>query len=154
MKKTMARRRLLQGALILPMGMSMPSVAEESEWRRQQVAAAIAEVFGPNRSVQAGKVQVSVPAISENGYSVPIAVAVDSPMTLEDHVRRIAIISEANPLTVIAQFELGPRAALAKVSTRVRLADSQRIYAVAEMNDGTLWRGYGHSIVTLAACVI
>jgi len=57
-------------------------------------------------------------------------------------------------LAVIAQFELGPQAALAKVNTRIRLADSQRVYALAEMNDGTLWTGYGHSIVTLAACVI
>ena len=108
----------------------------------------------PNRTVRADKVQVRVPAISENGYSVPVAVEVDSPMTRDDHVRRIAVVSEANPLAVIAQFELGPQAALAKVNTRIRLADSQRVYAVAEMNDGTLWTGYGHSIVTLAACVI
>ena len=53
------------------------------------------------------------------------------------------MVSEANPLAVIAQFELGPQAALAKVSTRIRLADSQRVYAVAEMNDGALWTGYG-----------
>ena len=154
MKKTVARRRFLQGALILPMGWLMPSAAAESQARRQQVAAAITEVFGPNRTARAGKVQVKVPAISENGYSVPVAVEVDSPMTRDDHVRRIAVVSEANPLAVIAQFELGPQAALARVNTRIRLADSQRVYAVAEMNDGTLWTGYGHSIVTLAACVI
>ena len=73
------------------------------------MAAAIAEVFGPNRTARAGKVQVKVPAISENGYSVPVAVEVDSPMTRDDHVRRIAVVSEANPLAVIAQFELGPQ---------------------------------------------
>ena len=61
-----------------------------------------------------------MPAISENGYSVPVAVEeVDSPMTRDDHVRRIAVVSEANPLAVIAQFELGPQAALAKVNTHV-----------------------------------
>ena len=58
MKKTVARRRFLQGALILPMGWVMPSAAAESQARRQQVAAAIAEVFGPNRTARAGKVQV------------------------------------------------------------------------------------------------
>ncbi|MEC8620374.1 MAG: thiosulfate oxidation carrier protein SoxY, partial [Pseudomonadota bacterium] len=81
MKKTVARRRFLQGALILPVGWVMPSAAAETLARRQQVAAAIAEVFGPNRTARAGKVQVRVPAISENGYSVPVAVEVDSPMT-------------------------------------------------------------------------
>ena len=154
MKKKVARRRLMQGALILPLAWMIPSAAAETQARRQQVTAAIAAVFGPNRTVRAGKVQVRVPAISENGYSVPVAVEVDSPMTRDDHVRQIAVVSEANPLAVIAQFELGPQAALARVNTRVRLADSQRVYAVAEMNNGTLWTGYGHSIVTLAACVI
>ncbi len=154
MKMKLRRRQFLQGALTLPIALGAPHVAAESEARRRQVATAIAQVFGPNRTVQAGKVQVIVPAISENGYSVPVAVEVDSPMTREDHVRRLVVVSEANPLAVIAQFDLGPLAGLARVNTRVRLADSQRIYAVAEMNDGTLWTGYDHSIVTLAACVI
>lgn len=154
MKMKLRRRQFLQGALTLPIALGASHVAAESEARRRQVATAIAQVFGPNRTVRAGKVQVIVPAISENGYSVPVAVEVDSPMTREDHVRRLVVVSEANPLAVIAQFDLGPLAGLARVNTRVRLADSQRIYAVAEMNDGTLWTGYDHSIVTLAACVI
>ena len=154
MNTKLPRRRFLQGALILSAGTSIPSFADETLARRQQVNAAVAEIFGAQKTVQAGRVQVTVPAISENGYSVPLAVQVDSPMTQDDHVRQILLVSEANPLAVIAQFELGPRAGLASLNTRIRLADSQRIYAIAEMNDGTLWSGFGHSIVTLAACVI
>ena len=144
----------MQAAVALPVSGLLPTAAAEVEAGRQQVEQAITEFFGEERRVQSGRVTVSVPAISENGYSVPLSVAVDSPMTADDYVRRLLVVSQSNPLPIIANFELGPKAGLAQVSTRIRLADSQRIYAIAEMHDGALWSGYGHSVVTLAACVI
>ena len=101
---------------------------------------AINDFFGEECRVQSGRVTVSVPAISENGYSVPLSVAVDSPMTADDYVRRLLVVSQSNPLPIIESFELGPKAGLAQISTRIRLADSQRIYAIAEMHDGALVR--------------
>lgn len=154
MKRDLPRRRFLQAAVALPASGLLSTAAADAEAGRQQVALAIAEFFGSDRKVQNGRVAVSVPAISENGYSVPLSVAVDSPMTADDYVRRVLVVSQSNPLPIIASFELGPRAGLAKISTRIRLADSQRIYAIAEMHDGALWSGYGYSVVTLAACVI
>ena len=97
---------------------------------------------------------VELPPISENGYSVPLSVAVESPMTETDHVVRIAVFAEKNPLPDVARFELGPNAGVAHVRTRIRLGDSQRIRAIAEMSDGSLWTGYAFTIVTLAACVL
>jgi sulfur-oxidizing protein SoxY len=114
---------------------------------------AVAEVFGL-KSVAEGPVTVTIPPISENGYTVPIRVEVDSPMTPENHVRRIAIFAEENPIAHIATFELGPDAGRAIVETRIRMGGSQRIRAVAELSDGTLISGYDFSIVTLAACVV
>ena len=114
---------------------------------------AVAEVFGL-RAVTEGPVTVTIPPISENGYTVPIRVEVDSPMTPEDHVRRIGIFAEENPIAHIATFELGPDAGRAVVETRIRMGGSQRIRAVAELSDGTLISGYDFSIVTLAACVV
>ena len=97
---------------------------------------------------------LKVPPISENGYSVPLMVEVDSPMTPEDHVLRIALFAEENPLPDIARFELGPRAGRARVQTRIRMGGSQKIRAIAEMSDGSLWGTETFSIVTLAACVV
>ena len=154
MNQNLPRRRFLQAAVALPVSGLLPTAAAEAEAGRQQVEQAITEFFGEERRVQSGRVTVSVPAISENGYSVPLSVAVDSPMTADDYVRRVLVVSQSNPLPIIASFELGPKAGLAQVSTRIRLADSQRIYAIAEMHDGALWSGYGYSVVTLAACVI
>ncbi len=114
---------------------------------------AIAEVFGL-KAVTEGPVTVTIPPISENGYTVPLKVEVDSPMTPDNHVRRIGIFAEENPIAHIATFDLGPDAGRAVVETRIRMGGSQRIRAVAELSDGTLISGHDFSIVTLAACVV
>ena len=154
MNRNLPRRRFLQAAVALQASGLLSSAAADADAGRRQVEQAIADFFGAGRSAQNGRVTVSVPAISENGYSVPLSLAVDSPMTADDYVRRVLVVSQSNPLPIVASFELGPKAGLAQMSTRIRLADSQRIYGIAEMHDGNLWSGYGHSIVTLAACVI
>ncbi len=124
------------------------AVADEAEMQ-----AAIAEAF-PGRTVQDGRVSLHLPPISENGYSVPLTVHVDSPMSELDHVTQIAIFSPRNPLANIVRFKLGPRAGRAEVQTRIRLSGTQTLTAIAETNDGQLWRGTAETVVTLAACVI
>jgi sulfur-oxidizing protein SoxY len=74
-------------------------------------------------------------------------------MAAADHVAAIAIFNEKNPQTDVAVFILGPRAGKAEVSTRIRLATSQRLIAVARMNDGSCWSKSVDVIVTLAACI-
>ncbi len=103
--------------------------------------------------VQSGKVTLEIAALVENGNGVPITVAVDSPMTAANHVTAIAIFNERNPERDVARFRLGPRAGKARVATRIRLATSQRLVAVAQMNDGTYWSGNADVLVTLAACI-
>jgi sulfur-oxidizing protein SoxY len=117
-----------------------------------EVQRSIAALFG-DRPVKTGRVTLDVPPISENGYSVPLTVEVESPMTAGDHVLRIAIFAEENPLPDVARFELGPRTGRARIQTRIRLGGSQKIRAIAEMSDGSLWGTDTFSIVTLAACV-
>lgn len=103
--------------------------------------------------VNDGRVRLEVPPLVENGNAVGVTVAADSPMTPEDHVRRIALFNEKNPQADIAVFRMGPRAGLARVSTRIRLATSQTVVAVAEMSDGSFWSSKASVIVTLAACI-
>ena len=91
--------------------------------------------------------------LSENGNSVNLSVEVDSPMTEDDHVTSIQVFSPENPLPDVLKVYLGPRAGRARVTTRMRMADSQTVTAIAEMNDGSLWSGTGKTIVTIAACV-
>ncbi|MEQ9315907.1 MAG: thiosulfate oxidation carrier protein SoxY [Henriciella sp.] len=114
---------------------------------------AIRELFGDGE-LKESKVTVKLPPIAENGNSVAITVSVDSPMTERNHVKRIAIISPRNPVAEIAEFQLGPRAGKAEVSTRIRMAGTQTMRAVAEMSDGSLHIGKASTVVTLAACLM
>jgi sulfur-oxidizing protein SoxY len=100
-----------------------------------------------------GKVTLELPPLSENGHVVPLRVAVTSPMTQADHVRAIHVFTEKNPQPYVASFRLGPRAGRAVVNTRVRLADTQSVTAIAEMSDGSWWTTSAHVVVTLAACL-
>ena len=107
-----------------------------------------------SRPVPADTFQAWIPPLAENGNSVPLSISVDSPMTETDHVRRIAVFSPLNPLPDIIQFELGPRAGRASVSTRIRLARTQDILVVAELSDGTLRSASASIMVTVGACIV
>jgi len=100
-----------------------------------------------------GKVQLELPPLVENGNSVTMTVSVESPMTAEDHVKAFHVFNEKNPQPNVIGVHLGPRAGRAAFSTRIRLADSQKIIAVAEMSDGSFWSDETDVIVTMAACV-
>jgi sulfur-oxidizing protein SoxY len=114
-------------------------------------SAAIRDVVG-TAVVHTGKVKLDIPPLVENGNTVPMTVSVASPMTAEDHVRSIHVFNEKNPQPNIGNFVLGPRAGRAQVATRIRLADSQKITAIAHLADGSFWSASVDIVVTLAAC--
>jgi sulfur-oxidizing protein SoxY len=118
----------------------------------EAMAGVVAE-FARGAPILPGRVRLDLPALVENGNSVTLTVAVDSPMTPADHVRAIGIFNQKNPLPDVAVFRLGPRAGRAAVTTRIRLADSQRVVAVAELSDGSFRSASADVIGTLAACV-
>jgi len=115
-------------------------------------AAAIDQIVG-DAPVQQGKVKLEVPPLVENGNAVPLTVSVDSPITEGEHVKSIHIFNEKNPQPNVASFYLGPRAGRAQVSTRIRLADSQKVIAVAQLSDDSFWSDSADVVVTLAACL-
>jgi sulfur-oxidizing protein SoxY len=115
------------------------------------MAAAIRSVVG-GEPVRTGKVKLDIPPLVENGNSVPMMVSVASPMAPEDHVKSIHVFNEKNPQPNIGNFYLSPQAGRAQVSTRIRLADSQKVVAIAKLSDGTFWSASVDIVVTLAAC--
>jgi sulfur-oxidizing protein SoxY len=115
------------------------------------MASAIRNVVG-TEPVKTGKVKLEVPPLVENGNTVPMTVSVASPMAPEDHVLSIHVFNEKNPQPNIGNFYLGPHAGRAQISTRIRLADSQKVVAIAKLSDGTFWSASVDVVVTLAAC--
>jgi sulfur-oxidizing protein SoxY len=113
---------------------------------------AIRRVVGTAR-VTPGRVKLELPPLSENGNTVPLTVSVESAMTADDDVRAIHLFNEKNPQPDVATFRFGPRAGRARVSTRIRLADTQAVTAIAELSDGSFWSASANVVVTLAACL-
>ena len=135
----------LAGAASLPGGVQAQTPAPGRAALLQQITGGAA--------VRAGRVILDTPVLADNGHSVPVRVAVDSPMTEADHVRRIVILAERNPRPIVATYTLGPHAGRAEVATRIRLADIQEVLAIAQMSDGSYWMGGAKVVVTELACL-
>ena len=141
--------RLTGGAAVLG---AVPIVTlRPAEATPASLASAIRTVTG-GAAVKTGKVKLDVPPLVENGNTVPMTVSVASPMAPEDFVRSIHVFNEKNPQPNIGNFHLGPHSGRAQVSTRIRLADSQNVVAIAKLSDGSFWSVSVEVVVTLAAC--
>jgi sulfur-oxidizing protein SoxY len=116
------------------------------------MAAAIREVAG-EAALHQGRVKLDIPPLVENGNTVSVTVSIDSPMSELDHVKSIHIFNEKNPQPNVTIFHLNPRAGRARVSTRIRLADSQKVVAIARLSDDSFWYDGVDIMVTLAACL-
>ena len=114
---------------------------------------AAVRAFTNGAPVRDGKVHLDIAPLVENGNAVPLSVSVDSPMTAADHVKAIAVFNERNPQRDVAVFHLGTRSGRAAVSTRIRLATSQKLIAVARLSDGSHWSTTVDVVVTLAGCI-
>jgi sulfur-oxidizing protein SoxY len=114
--------------------------------------AAIRTVVG-EAPVKAGKVKLDMPPLVENGNAVQYTVSVESPMTASDYVKAIYVFVEKNPQPNVISIHLGPRAGRASFTSRARLADSEKVIAIAELSDGSFWSDTIDVIVTIAACV-
>jgi sulfur-oxidizing protein SoxY len=144
------RRHLLTGAGAL-YGATLLSL-RPSEATPDTMRAAIKKVVG-EASVSKGRIAMEIPALVENGNVVPLSISVDSPMTPQNYVKAIHVFNEKNPQPNVIDIKLGPRAGKAAISTRIRLADAQKVVVIAEMSDGTFWQESADVIVTLAACL-
>ena len=116
------------------------------------LSTAIRNVVG-EAPLKSGKIKIDIPPLVENGNTVPLTISVESPMTAADHVKSIHLFNEKNPQPNVIGVHLGPRAGKAQLSTRIKLADAQKVVAVAQLSDGSFWSDDADVIVTIAACV-
>jgi sulfur-oxidizing protein SoxY len=144
---TTRRRALTTGAAVAAWLLVRPAGAAPDE-----LASAIAAFTG-GAAARPGKVSIEIARLVENGNTVPVTVSVASAMSGDDRVVALALFSERNPERDVARFRFGPQAARASVATRIRLATSQKLVAVAQMGDGTFWSHTADVVVTLAACI-
>jgi sulfur-oxidizing protein SoxY len=150
----MERRAFLKiaGGVAAGLGLASVVTVKPASATPAEMQEAIRAVLGSARIIP-GKVKLELPPLIENGNAVPLTVTVDSPMTEAEHVRAVHVFTEKNPQPYVVSFHLGPRAGRARVSTRMRLADSQNVIAVCQLSDGSLWSDSAAVVVTLAACL-
>ncbi len=127
-----------------------------SPWSRAQASPSdaqqvISKIIG-NQSVRTGRIYFELPPLVENGNLVAVKCAVQSPMTANDYVKVIHMIAEGNPLPNVVSCYFTPLSGKAEFSTRIRLADSQRVWILAQMSNGEFWRTSADTVVTLSAC--
>jgi sulfur-oxidizing protein SoxY len=101
-------------------------------------AAKVVEQLTGKTPIGSDRLHLVMPQVFPNGYTVPLTLVIDSPMTEADHVRLVSVLAPRNPLVEVATFHFVPQRSEPRISTRIRLAEPQYVLAVAEMNDGTL----------------
>jgi sulfur-oxidizing protein SoxY len=99
------------------------------------------------------RVTLSLPMLADNGHMVPLSLKVDSPMTEASHITHVYLISQRNPVPLMAKFVMGPWSGRAELSTRVRLSGNQSVVALARLSDGNFVYDVQEVVVTEAACV-
>lgn len=108
--------------------------------------------FTAGRPVREGRVSLKIDDVIDNGITVPVGLGVESPMTPGDHVQRLLLLAPENPFIRVAEFQFSPNSGTAAVATRIRLAGSQELLALAEMSDGTIWSGRKQVSVVAGGC--
>ena len=108
--------------------------------------------FAGDAEIMEGKVEIDAPEIAENGNSVPIEVMVDSAMEGDDMVQEILVLADGNPRPGVATFRFSELSGEARASTRIRLAKSQNVVALAKMKDGSVYRADRAVKVTIGGC--
>ncbi len=130
----------IAGALVARSALATPDAAKE--W--------LAELA--KGTPKEGKITLKAPEIAENGNAVPLTVSVESEMSEKSYVKALYIAADGNPNPPVAIYEFTPLSGKAEVSMRVRLAQTQKLIAVAEMNDGTHYTATREVKVTIGGC--
>jgi len=145
-------RRQVLGALVASVLLPAINTSHAAADVPERLQSLIYEVTG-SVIPTVGKVKLTLPPLAESGNSVPLKIQIESPMTAEEYVKSIHVFSEKNPRPVIARFHLSPQTGKAEINTRIRLAGTQHVLAVAIMSDGSAWLGSTEVVVTAAACI-
>ena len=136
-----------RSALVMAAGVALLPPARATP---EALAAAIRSFTG-GAPLREGKVQLDVAQLVDNGNTVPVTISVPGAPAAD--VAALALFNERNPQSDVLRVDFGPRAATRSVSTRIRLATSQQLVAVARLGDGSCWAQRVEVVVTLAACI-
>ena len=108
--------------------------------------------FTGGKAPETGKLTLTAPEIAENGNTVPVSVEVESAMAGDDLVQSVMILADGNPNPDVATFNFTEASGVAAATTRMRLAKTQNVIAVARMKDGSVFMDKKEVKVTIGGC--
>jgi len=118
----------------------------EPEWMRH-----IRAITGDKEPVE-DRVTLDLPEVAENGNLVPFTIAVDYPMSGTDFIQALHVIGAGNPSPPIASFYFTPFSGAARVSSRMRLSDTQDVIALAQTSGGDFFIGRRRVEIVVPCC--
>lgn len=127
-------------------GSVVPAIAAETEFDQ------LVKEFAGGAEIASGRISLTTPEIAENGNTVPVAFDVESAMTADDYVSEVLVLAKGNPQVGVARFKFSAMSGEASASTRIRLAKTQDIVAIAKMNDGSVFMDTKTIKVTIGGC--
>ena len=149
--KVIDRRDFVLGATAAAAVTALLSGSVDRAWAAGGVDDAIKALIGDAKPTE-GKVSLEMPEIAENGNTVPFGVSVESPMTDADYVKVVHVFASKNPNPNVATFHFSPLSGKASATSRMRLASTQDVVAIAEMSDGKFYMGKRTVKVTIGGC--
>nr|WP_225890033.1 thiosulfate oxidation carrier protein SoxY [Indioceanicola profundi] len=149
--RAVKRRDVLRGAAALAAAGTVVLTLRPARATPEKTAEVMGKLIG-GKTAKEGRVTLTMPQIAENGNTVPLTVSVESPMTEKDYVKAVHILADGNPEPAVATFGFTPQIGKAEISTRMRMAKTQNIWAVAEMSDGSAWMTKTEVKVTIGGC--
>ena len=151
-RRPMSRRRLLQSAGAWALASPMLGAANAAVAQEMPAIPALTS-FLAGRSPRRERLRLELPALADNGQAVPMRLTMAGPFAPGPTVRAIHLFSEVNPVPEMAVFEFPSPPPKVEIDSRIRLAGSQRVVAVAVMSDGALFAAVADVVVTIAACL-
>jgi sulfur-oxidizing protein SoxY len=128
-------------------GLALPGQAHASP---KDARKRLAGLTGGVKPIKKG-VTIALPKVTDQGNHIPLRVSVDSPMTEDDYVKAIHVVSERNPIPAVATFHLSPASGKAAISTRIRLVKTQVVMVAAETSSGVVYLGKARCKISTGA---
>jgi sulfur-oxidizing protein SoxY len=145
------RRGFSKGVLTVLALAGMPLTWARAQEQTQPWEQTLKAILGDAKPLEK-KVAIDMPEIAENGNTVPFSIVVDSPMTDADYVKAVHVIATANPQPGVATFHFTPQSGKAAIASRMRLAKTQDVFAIAELSDGKFLLAKRAVKVTIGGC--
>ncbi len=145
------RQFVIKGAAAATIANLLPSLTHSARAAAQKFESIYLGLVGNAQPIE-DRVTLTLPKLAESGYNIRYTISVDSPMTEDDYVKAIHILAPENPEPRIASFQLTPYIGKAEIAGRLRLAKTQNVTALAQLNNDTFYVARQKIDVAVGGC--